>query len=94
MIVYKSRRFAFRRYRYGGSGIVDTIGSLLARYTTKAMLTTTAKTTMRGTLNAAKKAVQHLIAHKLASTIVAAAKKRKNFDIGAKHTSTQQLHAD
>ena len=30
MIVY--RRFAVRRYAYGGSGIVDTVGSLLARY--------------------------------------------------------------
>ena len=30
MIVYRRRRFATRRYRYGGSGIVDMIGSLLA----------------------------------------------------------------
>ena len=44
---------------------------------TKAMLTTAAKTAMRGTLYAAKKAVPHLIAHKVASTIVAAAKKQK-----------------
>ena len=54
MIVYKSRPFAMRRYRYGGSGIVDMIGSLLARYATKAVLTTAAKTAMRGTLDAAK----------------------------------------
>ena len=38
MIVYKSRRFAMRRYRYGGSGIASTNVSLLARYATKAML--------------------------------------------------------
>ena len=41
------------------------IGSLLARYATKAML------------NAAKKAVPRLIAHKVASTIVAAATKKR-----------------
>ena len=28
MIVYKSRRFEVRKYQYGGSGIVSTIGSL------------------------------------------------------------------
>ena len=62
-----------RRYRYGGSGIVDTIGSLLARYATKAMLTTAAKTAMRSTLDAAKRAVPHLIVHNVASPIAAAA---------------------
>ena len=40
MIVYNSRRFAVRRYHYGGCGIVSTIGSILARYATKAMLAT------------------------------------------------------
>ena len=65
MIVYKSRRFVVRRYKYEGSGIVSTIGSLLARYATKAMLATSAKTAMRGTLDAAKRAVPHLITHKL-----------------------------
>ena len=54
MILYKSRRFTVRRYKYGGSGIVGTIGSLLARYATKVMLATAAKTAMRGTLDAAK----------------------------------------
>ena len=43
-----------RRYEYGGSGIVDMIGSPLARYAKKAKLTTAAKTAMRGTLDAAK----------------------------------------
>ena len=33
------------------------------------MLTTAAKTAMRGTLDAAKRAVPHLIAHKVVSTI-------------------------
>ena len=91
MIVYKSRRFAMRRYSYGGSGIVGTIGSHLARYATKAMLTTAAKTEMPGTLDAAKRAVPHLLAHKVASTIAAAAKKRKRVDIDAKHRQEPQL---
>ena len=55
MIVYKSRRFAMRRYRYGGSGIVDMIGSLLARYATNVVLTTVAKKATGGTLDAAKR---------------------------------------
>ena len=62
MIVYKSRRFAVRRYQHGGSGIVSTIESLLARYATKAMLATTAKAALKGSLKAAKRAVPHLIA--------------------------------
>ena len=91
MIVYKSRRFVMRRYRYGGSGIVGTIGSLLAGNATKAMLATAAKTAMRGTLDAAKRAVPHFIAHKVASTIVDAVKKRKIVDINAKHSQEHQL---
>ena len=63
------------------------IGSLLLRYATKAWLTTVAKTAMQGTLNAAKRAVPHLIAHKVASTIAAAAaKKRKTVGIDVKHS--------
>ena len=65
MIVYKSRSFAGRRYQYGGSGIVSTIGSLLARYATKAMLDTAAKAALRGSLNATKSAVPHFSAHKV-----------------------------
>ena len=91
MIVYKSRRFAVRRYQYGGSGIVGKIGSLLARYATKAMLTTAAKTAMRGTLDAAKRAVPHFIAHKGASNVADAVKKRKRVDIEAKHSKEPQL---
>ena len=74
MIVYKGRCFAVRRYEYAGSGIVDTVESPLARYATKAMLATAAKAALRGTLDVAKKAIQHVIAHKLATAI---AKKRK-----------------
>ena len=86
MIVYKGRRFAVRRYRYGGSGIVSPIESLLARYATNAMFTTAAKTAMRGTLDAAKRAVPHLIAHKISSTAADAAKKWKRVDIDVKHS--------
>ena len=91
MIVYKSRRFTVRRYQYGGCGIVSTIGSLLARYATKAMLATAAKAALKGSLNAAKRAVPHLIAHKVVSTIAVAAKKRKRVDINVKSSQEPQL---
>ena len=56
------------------------------------MLTTAAMTAMRGTLDAAKRAVPHLIAHKVASTIAAAAaKKRKRVDRDVKHSQEPQL---
>ena len=91
MIVYKSRRFTVRRYKYAGSRIVSTIGSLLARYATKVMLTTAAKTAMRGTLDAAKRTVPHLIAHKGASTIADATKKRKRIDVNVTRSQEPQL---
>ena len=90
MIVCKSRSFAVRRYQYGGSGIVSTIGSLLVRYATKAMLATAAKKALRGSLDAAKRAVPHLIAHKVASTIADADKKWKRVDIYAKQSQEPQ----
>ena len=90
MIVYKSRCFAVRRYHYRGSGIVSTIGSILSRNATKAMLATAAKTTLRGTLNAAKRAVPHLIVRKIASTIADATKKRKRVDIKVKQSQEPQ----
>ena len=74
MIVYKGRWFAVGRYEYGGSGIVDTVGSLLARYATKAMFATAAKAALRVSLDAAKRAVPHLLAHKLVTPI---SRKRK-----------------
>ena len=74
----------------GGSGIVSTIGSHLARYVTNAMLATAAKTALRGSLNAAKRSVPHLIAHKIASTVADAAKKRKRVDINVKHSQEPQ----
>ena len=54
------------------------------------MLTTAAKTAMRGTRNAAKSAVPHLIAHKAASTVADAAKKRKKVDIDVKQSQEPQ----
>ena len=77
MIVYKSSRFVVRRYRHGGAGIASTIRSLLLRYATMATLATAIKRAMRGTLDAGKRAVPHLIAHNIAITIADAAKKRK-----------------
>ena len=67
-----------------GSGIVSTIGSLFARYATKAMLATAAKAALKGSLKAAKRAIPHLIAHKVVSTIADAVKKRKRVVINVK----------
>ena len=79
-----------RRYQYGGSGIVITIGSFLARYATNTMLATAAKATLKGSLKAAKRDVPHLIAHKVASNIVDAAKKQKRVDINVKSSQEPQ----
>ena len=67
------------------------IGSLLPRYATKALLTTVAKTAMQGTLNAAKRAVPHLIAHKVASTVAAAASKKRKTVEDVKHSQEQVI---
>ena len=79
MIVYKSRRFALRRYENGGSRIVDTVGSLLDPYATKAMLATASNAALRSTLDVVKKAIPHVVAHKLATTI---ARKQKRVGKG------------
>ena len=55
------------------------------------MLATAAKTTIRGTQDTAKRAVPHLIAHKVASTIADGVKKRKRVNIDAKHSQEPQL---
>ena len=52
------------------------------------MLTTAAKAALRGTLDAAKKAIPHVIAHKLTITI---AKKRKRVDKGVTGSQEPQL---
>ena len=63
---------------------------LLARYATKVMLATAAKTALRGSLNAAKRAIPHLIAHKVVITIDDAARKQKTVDINVKHSQNPQ----
>ena len=62
MIVYKGRRFVVRTYEYE-------VGSLLTRYATKALLASAANAALRGSLDAAKTAIPHVTAHKLATTI-------------------------
>ena len=52
------------------------------------MLTTAAKAALRGALAVAKKAIPHVIAHKLAATI---ARKRKRVDKGAAGSQEPQL---
>ena len=79
LAAYQSIRFAMRSYQYGGSGMVSAIGSLLDRCATKDMLTTAAKTAMRGTLDAPKSAVPHLIEHKVAITIADAAESFRGY---------------
>ena len=78
MIVYNSRRYGVRRYKYyGGSGIMDMIESFLARSARKPMLATAAKKALRDTLDAANKAIPHLIAHKAAVAAVQRSKGKK-----------------
>ena len=92
MIVY--RRFAVRRYAYGGSGIEVTVVSLLARYATNTMLATAAKAALRFSVAVAKRAVPHVIAHKLATTI---AKKRKRLEkvvIGSQGPQSKKASVD
>ena len=94
MIVYKGRHFAVRRYEYGGSGMVEMIGSLLAHYATKALLYTAAMAPLRGTLDVTKKAIPHVIAHKLATTI---ARKQKRVDkdvTGSQEPQSQKASVD
>ena len=55
------------------------------------MSATAAKTAMRGTLDAAKRDVRHLIARKVANTMADATKKRKNVDIDAKRSQEPQF---
>ena len=54
------------------------------------MLATAAKAALKDSLKAAKRAVPHLIEHKVASTIADAAKKRKRVDINVKSSQEHQ----
>ena len=58
---------------------------------TKDMLATATKAALKGSLKAAERAVPHLMAHKVISTIPDAAKKRKKVDINVKHS--QEPHS-
>ena len=46
---------------------------------------------MQGTLDATKRAIPHLIAHKVARTIAYVAKKLKRVDIDVKHSQEPKL---
>ena len=54
------------------------------------MLTTAAKAVLKGSLKAAKRAVPHLITHKVVSTVADAAKKQKSIDINVKSSQEPQ----
>ena len=92
MIVYT--RFAVRRYEYGGSGIVEMVGSLLARYATKAMLATVSKAALRGGLGAAKRASPHLLAHKLVTTIAKKWKRLEKAVAGSQEPQSKEASVD
>ena len=64
------------------------VGSLLARYATKVMFDIAAKVAFRGTFDVAKKAIPHVIAHKLAITIP---RKWKRVDKGVIDSQEPQL---
>ena len=55
---------------------MSTMGALIAKYATKAMMAIAAKSALRGSLDAAKRAIPHIVAHKLITTV-----KRKRDDI-------------
>ena len=68
MIVYRSRHAA-RKYRRGGAGIVSSLGAMVAKYATRAMLTSSAKSALKGTLKTATAAIPAIIGHKVATTM-------------------------
>ena len=68
MIVYRSR-YAVRRYRRGGAGIVFSIGAMVAKYATRAMLTSAAKSALQVTLKTAQAALPAMIGHKIMTSI-------------------------
>ena len=89
----KTMMLMMMRYAYGGSGIVDTVGSLLARYATKAMLVTAANALCVG-VDAAKRAVPHLQAHQLATTIARKLKRLEKAVPGSQEPHSKQASAD
>ena len=85
MIVYRSR-YAVREYRRGGAGFVFSLGAMVAKYATPAMLTSAAKSALKGTLKTAQAVLPALIGHKIMSTL-----KRKN-DVN-KSSSSGEPHS-
>ena len=88
MIVY--RRFAVRRYKYGGSGLVDTVGYLLDHYATKAMLVTAAKAALRGSLAVAERALPHVVA----TTIARKLKRLEKSVTGSREPQSKKASVD
>ena len=89
MIVYKSRRFAVRRYQYGGVWNCkhDWVTSLSVCNKSNAAYSCKGGTER---FTESKRAVPHLIAHKVVSTIADVAKKRKRVDINVKSSQGPQ----
>ena len=92
MIVYT--RFAVRRNEYGGSVIVDTVGSLLSCYATKAMLAIATKAALRGSMDAAKRAIPHLLAYKLVTTIATKRKRLEKSVAGSQEPQSKNASVD
>ena len=68
MIVYRSR-YAVRRYRQGGAGIVSSLGAMVAKYARRAMLASAAKSALKGTLKTAQVTLPAMIGHKIMTTL-------------------------
>ena len=68
MIVYRSR-YAVRRYRRGDAGIVSSLGAMVTKYATRAMLASAAKSALKGTLKTAQAALPALTGHKIMSML-------------------------
>ena len=45
------------------------MGALIAKYATRAMLPSAAKSALRGSISASKRAIPHMVAHKLITTV-------------------------
>ena len=66
MIVYRSR-YPVCRYRRGGAGIVSSLVAMVAKYATRAMLASAAKSSLKGTLKTAQATLAALIGHKMST---------------------------
>ena len=55
--------------RRGVAGIVSSLGAVVTKYVTRAMLTSAAKSALKGTLKTATAAIPAIIGHKIATTM-------------------------